>query len=194
MQDVIGCMAFLVCKNIKWFCKKYIIKILFAYLYRYDLNWNLTLKDKIVHKQLCSSINVPPDMFLMCQLSHKANEANSTHSYRQVFNRFYMHTFVPVPMHIVNMAERNFSYQGSLPTTPIFKDILSSLKMNIKKTQGVVAILKIEDSLENQMDKMVEELAQSEKEMNCLEDEIYELKQNLRRQQALQRNNIELWN
>ncbi|CAH0549007.1 unnamed protein product [Brassicogethes aeneus] len=147
------------------------------YQYKKVANFQLSLRHKIIHKQLSEVFNISPELFTTCLLITEASENCSTHSYQQAFFRFNNYMYDRVPVHITNLSENNNTYKCSEASSETFSRLLSGLKVDINKSQGLDVINKIHQALQDHTDSVVKELTAAEKRLYELETEVQQLSQ-----------------
>lgn len=153
--------------------------------------WKMTLREKILHKQLANLFDTPADLFTLCFLTTCPSHTNSTFEYKQIFIRYCPPIYQNLNMHIENLSDPNTTYRSSLPSSETFTNIVKSLKMDVKKMQGLEVISKIQVALQNQIDTAVKNLTDSERRLHCLEEEIFDLEQKLRDKSEREKEKLE---
>ncbi|KAG5895533.1 hypothetical protein JTB14_010677 [Gonioctena quinquepunctata] len=142
------------------------------------------LLGEIVHKETKTitdndqqqvNIKIPPELFTCCLLNSEVSDNAATHSFSQYFVRCNNIGYEKLPIHIPNLSESNNTYKNSEPASETFCKILGDLKIDKKNTQGLVVINKIQNALQKHIDSVVETLAESEKYMYELEEEVKNL-------------------
>ncbi|XP_018330479.1 BRISC complex subunit FAM175B-like [Agrilus planipennis] len=151
-------------------------KVVAWYKYKKINGFKLTLREKIIHKQL---VDLFGDLFSMCVLMCDSSENFSTHSFYQTFIRYYDGCYQGIPLHIVNLSQKNDCYKVAETLPEEFNKIVSSLNIDLETSQGLVVVSKIQEALQKHIDHLVLNLDESEKELFELEEEVKQLKQNL---------------
>jgi len=134
-----------------------------------------TLKDRALHKQFKELFEVPPDLFSFCFLSMECTDNCASYNYQQSFIRYSNGVFDRLSIYIPNLSEANSTYKNSEPASAVFNKILSTIKMDIENTKGVVAVTEIENAVQKYIISTAAELARAEKTMYELELEIQHL-------------------
>nr|CAI5850419.1 unnamed protein product [Callosobruchus analis] len=105
-------------------------------------------------------------------LISEVSDNKSTHTFSQSFFRYNRSTYEQTVIRIPNLSEPKTSYKHPEPTSETFSKILQDLKIDRKTTQDLVVINKIQNAVHKHIDSIVEELAEAEKEMFELEEEV----------------------
>ncbi|KAH1015501.1 BRISC complex subunit FAM175B [Dendroctonus ponderosae] len=149
--------------------------------YKYEPSSALkfTWKDRALHKQFREMFHVPHDLFSICFLLMETTDIFSSYNYQQHFIRYYNGKFDKLSMYIPNLSESNNTYRNSEPPSEVFNKILSSIKMDIDHTKGVVAVTEIENAVLNFINSTTSELIPAEKYLFEIENEIFNLKNDL---------------
>lgn len=135
-----------------------------------------TLRDRALHKQFKELFEVPPDLFSFCFVSMECTDNFASYNYQQNFIRYSNGIFDRLNIYIPNLSELNNSYKNSEPASAIFNKILSTIKMDIENTKGIVAVTEIENAVQKYITTTAAELAQAEKSLFQLEQEVKRLR------------------
>lgn len=135
-----------------------------------------TWKDRALHKQFREMFDVPQDLFSICFLLMESTDIFSSYNYQQNFIRYYNGKFDKLSMYIPNLSESNNTYRNSEPPSEVFNKILSSIKIDIEHTKGVVAVTEIENAVLSFINSTTAELIPAEKYLFEIEKEVNNLK------------------
>nr|CAI5850420.1 unnamed protein product [Callosobruchus analis] len=158
--------------QIQEFLGNHFNKVIGWYKFQRVSNFRLTLRDKVIHKQLIQFFEAQPELFLYGMLISEVSDNKSTHTFSQSFFRYNRSTYEQTVIRIPNLSEPKTSYKHPEPTSETFSKILQDLKIDRKTTQDLVVINKIQNAVHKHIDSIVEELAEAEKEMFELEEEV----------------------
>ena len=147
-------------------------KVVAWYKYKPSSSFNITFREKIIHRQLAELFNLPPEFFSCCLLISESSDNNSTHSFTQTFMRYCNLKYEQLPLHIINLSDESKTYKTPEQTSETFRDIVSALKLNYKKSQGINVITKIQNALQKHTEQVVDELAEVEARLFQLENEV----------------------
>ncbi|XP_072384301.1 BRISC complex subunit FAM175B-like [Diabrotica undecimpunctata] len=150
-------------------------KVVAWYKYQKGTNTKLTLRDRIIHRQLLELFDISPEMFTCCLLTTELSDNAATHLFSQIFVRCNSLGCDNIPVVIPNLSESNNMYKSSETSSETFKKILGDLKIDKRNTQGLVIINKIQNALQKHIDTLVTDLAESEKYLYELEKEVSQL-------------------
>lgn len=139
-------------------------------------NMKLTIRDKVIHKQLTELFGIAPQLFTCSLIGCEASESCATHTFIQGFLRYHNLTYEKIPVHVPNLSETNYNYKHSEPATQSFNKLMTGLNIDRKNAQGLLIIHKIHDCLQNQTDTVLDVLSESEKRMYDLENECKQIK------------------
>lgn len=131
----------------------------------------LTLRDKIIHKQLMNFFSTPNKLFT-CGLLTIDNSNQSTHKFKQTFLQYNNQAFLPVSFRILNLSDINYSYKAPQRTSKLFENTLSSLQYY---SEDLNTIESIQNGVQTYLDKLVKEIAEDEETVYNLEQEVKEL-------------------
>lgn len=149
------------------------------YKFRHSPDFKLTLREKIIHKQLTDIFQTPWNLFTICLLTKEVSDNHSTHLFSQTFVRYNNADYQPLPMHIVNLSDPNNSYRTPQPVSRTFKNLLESANIDLKKSQGLRIIGDLHNALQKEIESVLADLADSEN-VYKLEEEVKQLKQALK--------------
>lgn len=146
--------------------------------------FRLTLREKIIHKELCTLFSVPSDLFTLCLLITDRTDNHSTHSYSQTFLRLSNFCFEALPMQIINLSN-SCSHVPQASKTYVNR-VVKSLKLDINKDQGFTMARSIHSALEDYINTLPQRLSSSEQVLFELEQEVKQLRklQNCEREGA----------
>ncbi|XP_030765747.1 BRISC complex subunit FAM175B-like [Sitophilus oryzae] len=151
-------------------------KVVAWYKYEPFSSLKFTLRDRILHKQFRELFDIPPDLFSFCSLSMEHTDTLSSYNYQQTFLRYSNGYFDRLTVHIPNLSESNNTYKNSEAASEVFDKILSTIKMDIENTKGVVAVTEIQNAVQNYINNTISDLAKAEETLYNLESEIEALK------------------
>lgn len=146
------------------------------YKYRHSPGFKLTVREKVIHKELTNFFNTPADLFTTCLLTIEVSDNRSTHLFSQTFVRYSCSMYQPLPMHIVNLSDPNNSYKEPEPVSVAFKQLLDSLSIDLKNAQGVKVVGEVHNALQKETGSNVGVLSRTYADMFKLEEEIIQLK------------------
>ncbi|KAF5295997.1 hypothetical protein FQA39_LY12769 [Lamprigera yunnana] len=138
----------------------------------------LTLREKIIHKQLAELLQSPISYFTSCLLTQKNSNTNATYLFSQTFLRYHMCKYDILPLHITNLGKPNYEFEFSQSNPDILVDVVNKIQ-HTEKVEGHLFIQKIHDGLQSYMKNLVEKSMEKEQQLFKLEQEIKQLKQNL---------------
>lgn len=147
------------------------------YLYEPENNFKLTLRSKVIHKELCSMFSISSDLFCCCLLSATKSSRESTFSYTHTFIRFRNRQFLTVPMHIANLGETANSYKPKVHASKSFIKLCQSLKKPTDTGADWQSIEAIQDKLHSEIIKTMRQLSHSEHAKAEIEREVEQLRQ-----------------
>lgn len=151
------------------------------YRLRYMTNNKLTLRDKIIHKQLMRFFTPPAELFT-CGLLLVDHSNLSTHVFKQVFLQYSNLSFKPVNINILNLSNPTFSYKVPEKSTKLFNRILNSLKDDGNSLQTAEDI---QLAVQLHINKVIKELTQQEINMFNLEQEVRSLQDQLKMKRSM---------
>lgn len=166
--------------KIKAFLGEHITKLVGWYKFKQILGFKLTLREKLIHKQLSYKSRIASDLFTTCLLTTDRSDNHSTHMYSQTFIRYSDSKYQQLPMQIINLSNPTTSINYAEETSKIINKILSSLNFDIRRSQGLVVTREIHNVLQNYIDHLLTKSAGVEKQVYELEQEIKQYKQNLK--------------
>lgn len=155
-----------------------ITEVVAWYKFSQTSGFNLTMRDKIVHKQLAAISQTPLDLFTTCLLTRSASDNHSTHLFSQTFVRYSNSMYQPLPMHIVNLGDPNSSYRKPQPVSRAFKQLIDAAKINLKNHQSLKIVGELHNALQNEIESVLGSLDVVQ-ELFKLEQEVKVLKQTL---------------
>ncbi|KRT79137.1 hypothetical protein AMK59_8182, partial [Oryctes borbonicus] len=168
--------------------KAHQMKVIAWYKFKHTNAFKMTIREKIVHKQLSQLFEpMQPELFTCCLLTTNSSLSGSTHLYSQTFLRYLEPTYQMLPMHIVNLSDSNNLYKSVDPTSESFNSLVKSLRIDRKKMQGINVITQINKELQTQTENVAAKLAEAEKIYFKLHEEILELEEKVK---LKQRNNV----
>lgn len=147
-------------------------KVVAWYKFQKTSNLKLSLRDKIIHKQLIELFGFPPELFTCCFLISEVSDNGSTHLFSQAFMRFHNNRYDHLPIHIPNLSEPNNLYKTPEPASGTFNKLIDNLKIDKTSTHGSVVIIKIQDALQKHINKVIKELGTLEQNLFELEKEV----------------------
>ncbi|KAI4458728.1 abraxas family member [Holotrichia oblita] len=156
-------------------------KVIAWYKFKHTNAFKMTIREKIVHKQL-SQYFVPdqPELFTCCLLTTNSSVSGSTHLYSQTFLRYIEPSYQMLPMHIVNLSDSNNSHKSIEPTSETFNSLVKSLRLDQKKMQGINVITQINEELQKRTEDVATQLAEAEKKYFELQEEVLGLQEKLK--------------
>lgn len=157
------------------------------YKFRHSPGFKLTLREKIIHKQLADIFKTPCDLFTTCLLTKEVSDNHSTHLFSQTFVRYSDTIYQPLPMHIINLSDPNNSYRKPQPVSRTFKNLLESAKIDLNKSQSLKIIGDLHNALQKEIEGVLAEFDESESIFE-LEEEIKHLKKALNEKTATKTN------
>lgn len=160
------------------------VKVIAWYKFKHSNAFKMTIREKIVHKQL-SQFFAPthPELFTCCLLTTNSSLNGSTHLYSQTFLRYIEPTYQMLPMHIINLSDPNNLYKSVEPTSDTFNTLVKSLRIERRETQGINVITEINKDLQKHTEDVAMKLAEAEKKYADLQDEILMLQEKLKMKQ-----------
>ncbi|XP_078033270.1 BRISC complex subunit FAM175B [Augochlora pura] len=158
--------------------------------FRRGANLELTMRDKILHKQFAShfsgSNGCAEEFFVTCLLSSSISSDKGTHKFKHVFLKCARGMFEPVPLKIINLGNDLDILEGSdykpaptkkLSDTPdVFSNLIESLSLDLTRTSGLESAIKIQKVAEQYLDRLIPELCKTDHEVADLERQIREFK------------------
>jgi hypothetical protein len=159
-------------EKVKTFLGDLAPKVIAWYKYKPASSFNFTFRERIIHKQLSTLFNVPPEFFTCCLMIGESSDNNSTHTHTQTFVRYLSHSYEQLPMHIVNLSDTHNAYKSPEQPSDTFLDIVRGLNINFKKAGGTNVVTKIQNALQKHIESTVENLAEAEKKLFQLESEV----------------------
>lgn len=158
--------------KVKDFLKDQFDRVVAWYKFQKTSNLKFSLRDKIIHKQLIEVFGKTSDLFPCCLLINEISDNGATHLFSQAFIRYHNNRYDRIPMHIPNLSEPNNTYRLPEPSSQTFDKILRNLKIDEKKTQGLIVINKIHNALQKHIDTIIKNLSQAEEYLHELEEEV----------------------
>lgn len=159
--------------------------------FRFRKNESLipTLQDKILHKELSSSLfssgTKNHQFFTMCLLNTSVSNRGGTHKFRHVLLRYKNGGFEPIPLRINNLGDDSSRPDGSdYKPTPLHKSlaqpdaftkIINSLNLDAAKTPGTELVTCIQKAAEYHLDDMIPKLSASDHQVADLERQVRQL-------------------
>lgn len=140
----------------------------------------LTLREKLIHKQLSNTCRIASDLFTTCLLTTDTNDNQSTHVYSQKFIHYSDSKYRQLPMQIINLSNPTTSIQHAEGTSKLINKILSSLNLDVRRSQGLTVTREIHNALQKYIDDLPRRSAELEKQVYGLEQEIKQYKHNLK--------------
>ncbi|KAL3277183.1 hypothetical protein HHI36_012534 [Cryptolaemus montrouzieri] len=153
-------------------------KVVAWYKYKPLSSFKLMFREKLIHKQLSDFFNIAQDSFSMCLLISDCTINGSTHSFQQSFLRNKNNRFEPLPFHIVNLTDKKNCYKSAELPSASFQGIINKLKLDPKTSQGVTFITRLQQSVQEHVESVIEDLAVEEETLFNLEEEIRHLLMN----------------
>lgn len=147
-------------------------KVVAWYKFQKISGFKFSLRDKIINMQLKDMFGLTPDIFTCCYLINEVSDNGSTHLFSQVFMRYHNSKYERLPIHIPNLSEPNNTYKTSEKASLTFIKLLQELKIDKSKAQGLAVINKIQNALQKQIDKVIEDLSLSETHLHNLEEDV----------------------
>ncbi|KAK5649947.1 hypothetical protein RI129_000976 [Pyrocoelia pectoralis] len=137
----------------------------------------LTLREKIIHKQIAKSLQLPLPLFTTCLLTLKTSNTNATYSFSQTFLRYHMSNYDSLPLHVENLTLPNYSYKLPEPMPNVLTKVIKSIKTS--NPESHIFIQKIQEGLQCHMNYLLEESIDKEEQLFKLEEEIKHLRRKL---------------
>lgn len=154
------------------------VRVVAWYKFKRSNGFKMTVREKIVHKQLSQSFaQNHPELFACCLLTTNSSLNGSTHLYSQTFLRYLEPTYQMLPMHIVNLSDPNNCYKSVESISDTFNKLVKSLRIDRRKTQGLNIITQINEELQRRTEQIASTLGDSEKTFFDLQEEIKLLKE-----------------
>lgn len=162
------------------------------YKFKHSPELKLSLREKLIHKQLSNKCKIPTDLFTTCLSTSDRTENHSTHMYSQTFIRWSNSEYQQLPLQISNLSNTSSAVKQAEGSSKISNKILSSLKLDIRRSQGSVVTRAIHNALQKHIDHLPTKLAKVEKQVYELEQEIKQYKQNLKWKRECSSNFLEI--
>ncbi|GJQ86234.1 Pez [Trypoxylus dichotomus] len=164
--------------------KAHQMKVIAWYKFKHTNAFKMTIREKIVHKQLSQFFEpTQPELFTCCLLTTDSSARGSTHLYSQTFLRYIEPTYQMLPMHIVNLSDSNNLYKSVDPISESFTSLVKSVRIDRKKMQGINVITQINEELQKRTENTAAKLAEAEKRYFELYEEITELEKKVKQKQ-----------
>ncbi|KDR11421.1 BRCA1-A complex subunit Abraxas [Zootermopsis nevadensis] len=151
--------------------------------YRFRRNSVLTphLRDKLLHKQLCSSLShLSSEHFTLCLLNTSVSAQGSTHIFNHKFIRYRHRMFESLPVQIHNLGEAPQTEYKLVPSkaclSDSFNSIISSLTAAHEKGSDASLVCNIQRALQEHMKNLISDIEHSERRISELEREIVTLR------------------
>lgn len=139
----------------------------------------LTLREKIVHKQVAALLKIPLSTFTTCLLTMNSSNIKATYSFTQAFLRYHMGKYESVPVQVENLTLPKYSYKIPEPMPNILAKVIKGINKDNLESHEFVQ--KIQEGLQCHMNGLLEELIDKEEQLFKIEEEV----KNLRRQVML---------
>ncbi|XP_022910970.1 BRISC complex subunit FAM175B-like [Onthophagus taurus] len=142
--------------------------------------FRLTVREKIIHKNLSKSFSILDNLFTCCLLTNSLNREHPTHLYSQIFIRYNEMAFQNVSMHIVNLSDPSHTYKNPEITSESSKRLYRSLNFEKKDCYGSDILSKINKAIETRTDEASKQLLEAEERMRQLEKNVMEYQDKIR--------------
>lgn len=149
------------------------------YKFRRSPGFKLTLREKIIHKQLADIFQTTQDLFTTCLLTTEVSDNHSTHLYSQTFVQYTNTLYQPLPMHIVNLSDPNNSYRKPEAVSKAFKNLIDSVKVD-QGAQGLKIVGELHNVLQKEIESVLADFSEAEGVFE-LEEEVKRLKEAVNR-------------
>lgn len=159
-------------------------KVVGWFYYEPEFQFQLSVRRKIIHRELAKNFSHPLEQFAWCLLSSNKSQNESTHSFTHKFVRYYRKAFVNLPLHIDNLGESSGEYKPRLRATQTFSDLCKSLKLHTMDSDWS-SIDKIQDKLQSEISATMKKLSVSEVQKGQYERELHAIKQQIEKQQCV---------
>lgn len=166
--------------RIRTFLGDHFLKVVGWYKFKHYTGFDLTLHEKLIHKQLLDKFQIPTDLFTTCLLTTSRTDNHSTHAYSQTFIRYKNFKYQQLPMQIINLTNPSNSVKHNENTSKAIKELLSSLNLDLNKSQGLVVTREIHNALQRYIDELPSKSANIEKQVYELEQEIKQCRETLK--------------
>ncbi|PSN45328.1 hypothetical protein C0J52_18061 [Blattella germanica] len=164
-------------ETLKEFLKEKEKEVVGWYSFRRNSVLSPHLREKLLHKELCSSLShLSSEHFTMCLLNTSVSTPGSTHVFNHKFIRYRYRIFEPLPVQIHNLGEAPQSEYKLVPSTAClsdsFNDIISSLRAGHEMSSDASLVCKIQRALQEHLRNLINDVERSERRIAELEKEI----------------------
>lgn len=163
-------------KKLKDFLGKQFDKVVAWYKFKQFHTMRISLREKVILRELSKLFPVPSDLFTTCLLVTEKTDNHSTHTYSQTFVRYHQSTYNTLPMQIINLSETNGLNKYIPQGQRVVDTIIKNLKLDINNTQGFTITKEVHNAIQEQIDSLPNKSATLEEKLFELEEEIKEMK------------------
>lgn len=168
-------------EKLKEFLKEKEKKVVGWYSFRRNSLLSPHLREKLLHKELCSSLShLSSEHFTLCLLNTSVSTPGSTHVFNHKFMRHRHRMFEPLPVQIHNLGEAPQSEYKLVPSTAClsdsFNNIISSLRARHEESSDASLVCNIQRALQEYMWNLINEVEHSERRIAELEKEVDSLR------------------
>ncbi|XP_044739205.1 BRCA1-A complex subunit Abraxas 1-like [Chrysoperla carnea] len=140
------------------------------YRSRKHTNLKMTVREKLIHKELCS-ISDKPDMFTFCALTSSYTKNSATHTYSQIFYRYDYTQFIEIPLIITNLGDADKLYKTTSQKTGTIDKIIRNIRSDVNVNSDL-CLNKIENSVQQHIYSLINQVSKLYEEKKHLELEI----------------------
>ncbi|XP_017774836.1 PREDICTED: BRISC complex subunit FAM175B-like [Nicrophorus vespilloides] len=160
--------------KIKEFVGDQMPRVVSWFKFKHTTSFKLTLREKIVFKQLAKLFMPKATDQFTCFLLTTEIKPNCIYLYSQTFIRYANQNFQTMPMHIINLKDPNDFYKSPEDCSATFKGIVDNIDADT--SLGYSVVNKLEKNLDDHISKVIEKLGEAERVMFQLEEEVRELR------------------
>lgn len=164
-------------KKLKEFLGKQFDKVVAWYKFKQFHTMRISLREKVIHRELCKLFSVPSDLFTTCLLVTEKTDNHSTHIYSQTFVRYHQNIYHPLPMQIINLSETNGLNKYIPQGRKVVDTIIKNLELDVNNTQGFTITKEVHNAIQKHIDSLPSKSSALEEKLFELEEEIKEQKQ-----------------
>jgi hypothetical protein len=163
--------------KLKEFLKEKEKEVVGWYSFRRNSVLSPHLREKLLHKELCSSLShLSSEHFTMCLLNTSVSTQGSTHVFNHKFLRYRHRMFEALPVQIHNLGEAPQSEYKLVPSTACMSDsfnsIISSLRAGHERISDASLVCNIQRALQEHLQNLINDIEHSERRITELEKEV----------------------
>ncbi|CAG9857356.1 unnamed protein product [Phyllotreta striolata] len=149
-------------------------RIIGWYVYQNRPTTNLTLRYRLIHRQLCELFQKSREFFAFGLLNYDRSSNGSTHTFAQSFYRCTELGWDKLPMVIPNLSDNVNAYRTPEAPSVTFDGILAEIGKREFNKAPLWVINRVQNTVQEHNEALVKEVAEAESRLWVLQREVEE--------------------